>query len=57
MRFCSDDTVLLDGFTRFIAAALKGGNAAIVQRGIPYQESSKRKVLSVQVSQSDFLGS
>jgi len=26
----SDDTVLLDGFTRFVAAALKAGNAAIV---------------------------
>jgi len=28
--FYSDDAVLLDGFTRFIAAALKAGNAAIV---------------------------
>ena len=28
--FYSDDTVLLDGFTRFIASALKAGNAAIV---------------------------
>lgn len=28
--FCSDDTVLLDGFTRFVAAALKSRNAAIV---------------------------
>jgi DNA-binding NarL/FixJ family response regulator len=28
--FYSDDTVLLDGFTRFVAAALKAGNAAIV---------------------------
>src|SRR5712664_47545 len=28
--FYSNDTVLLDGFTRFIAAALKAGNAAIV---------------------------
>jgi hypothetical protein len=28
--FCSDDTVLLDSFTRFIAAALKAGDAAIV---------------------------
>jgi CheY-like chemotaxis protein len=28
--FYSDDTVLLDGFTRFIAAALKAGDAAIV---------------------------
>lgn len=28
--FCSDDTVLLDGFTPFIADALKAGNAAIV---------------------------
>jgi DNA-binding NarL/FixJ family response regulator len=28
--FYSDDTVLLDGFTRSIAAALKAGNAAIV---------------------------
>jgi CheY-like chemotaxis protein len=28
--FCSDDTVLLDGFTRFVAAAIKSRNAAIV---------------------------
>ena len=28
--FYSDDTVFLDGFARFIAAALKAGNAAIV---------------------------
>jgi len=28
--FCSDDTAILDGLTRFIAAALKGGNASIV---------------------------
>jgi len=28
--FCSDDAAILDGLTRFIAAALKGGNAAIV---------------------------
>lgn len=28
--FCSDDTVLLDSFTRFVAAALKSRNAAIV---------------------------
>jgi DNA-binding response OmpR family regulator len=28
--FCSDDAVLLDSLTRFIAAALKAGNAAIV---------------------------
>jgi len=28
--FYSNDSVLLDGLTRFIAAALKGGNAAIV---------------------------
>ena len=28
--FYSDDTVLLDSFTRFIAAALKAGNSAIV---------------------------
>ena len=28
--FYSDDTVLLDRITRFIATALKGGNAAIV---------------------------
>jgi len=28
--FCSDDTAILDGLTRFIAAALKSGNAGIV---------------------------
>jgi MEDS: MEthanogen/methylotroph, DcmR Sensory domain len=27
--FCSDDAVLLDSLTRFIAAALRAGNAAI----------------------------
>jgi len=29
IRFCSDDTAILDGLTRFIAAALKGGNASL----------------------------
>jgi hypothetical protein len=28
--FCSDDTILLDGFTRFIATALRAGDVAIV---------------------------
>lgn len=28
--FCSDDAAILDGLTRFIAAALRGGNAGIV---------------------------
>ena len=35
----SDDTVLLDGFTRFIAAALKADNAAIVLVTKSHQDS------------------
>src|SRR5262245_10695222 len=37
--FYSDDTVLLDGVTRFIAAALKTGNAAIVLATKPHRDS------------------
>jgi len=37
--FCSDDAVLLDGLTRFIAAALKGGNAAIVWATATHRDS------------------
>src|SRR5882724_5327319 len=37
--FYSNDTVLLDGFTRFIAAALKACNAAIVLATKSHQES------------------
>lgn len=36
--FYSDDTVLLDSFARFIAAALKAGNAAIVVITEPHRE-------------------
>ena len=36
--FYSDDTVLLDSFARFIAAALKVGNAAIVVITEPHRE-------------------
>jgi CheY-like chemotaxis protein len=37
--FCSDDTVLLDGFTRFVAAAIKSRNAAIVLATRPHLDS------------------
>jgi CheY-like chemotaxis protein len=37
--FYSDDTVLLDSFTRFIAAALKAGKAAIVLATKPHRDS------------------
>jgi len=37
--FCSDEKVLLDGLTRFIAAALKGGDAAIVWATELHRES------------------
>ena len=37
--FCSDDAFLLDTFTRFIAAALKAGNAAIVLATGPHRDS------------------
>jgi len=37
--FYSDDTVLLDSFTRFIAAALNAGNAAIVLVTKSHQDS------------------
>ena len=37
--FYSDDTVLLDRVTRFIAAALKAGNAAIVLATKPHRDS------------------
>jgi DNA-binding NarL/FixJ family response regulator len=36
--FYSDQTVLLDSFTRFIIAALKGGNVAIVVATKPHRE-------------------
>lgn len=37
--FFSDDAVLLEGFTRFIAAALKAGNPAMVLATEPHEES------------------
>ncbi len=40
----SDDTVLLDSFTRFIAAALKADNAAIVLATKSHQESLRQRL-------------
>ena len=40
----SDDTVLLNGFTRIIAAALKADNAAIALVAKPYQESLRERL-------------
>jgi len=37
--FCSDESVLLDGLTRFIAGALNTGNAAIVWATEPHRAS------------------
>ncbi len=42
--FYSDDTVFLDGFTRFIAAALKSGNAAIVLATNSHRDSLLQKL-------------
>jgi len=42
--FYSDDTVLLDGFTRFIGAALKAGNGAIVLVTKSHQESLRQRL-------------
>jgi len=42
--FYSNDTVLLDGFTRFIAAALKAGNAAIVLATKSHRDSLLQKL-------------
>ena len=42
--FYSDDTVLLDGFTRFIATALKAGNAAIVVATKSHRDSLLQKL-------------
>jgi DNA-binding NarL/FixJ family response regulator len=40
----SDDAVLLDGFTRFIAAALRADNAAIALVTKPHQESLRQRL-------------
>lgn len=42
--FCSDDAVLLDGLTRFIAAALNDGNAAIVWATEPHNHTLVQKL-------------
>ena len=42
--FYSDDAVLLDSFTRFIAAALNAGNAAIVLVTKSHQESLSQRL-------------
>jgi DNA-binding response OmpR family regulator len=44
LLFFSDDTVLLDSFTRFIAAALKTDNAAIALVTKPHQESLRQRL-------------
>jgi len=36
---CSEDTILLDGLTRFVADALSGGNAAILQATESHRDS------------------
>jgi DNA-binding NarL/FixJ family response regulator len=43
--FCSDDTAILDGLTRFIAAALKGGNAGIVWATESHRNSLRQSLV------------
>jgi DNA-binding NarL/FixJ family response regulator len=47
--FCSDDSVLLEGLTGFIAAALNIGNAAIVWTTAPHRESLLQRLLARRV--------
>ena len=44
--FCSDETVLLDGLTSFIAAALNSGNAAIVWATESHRDSLLQRLQS-----------
>jgi DNA-binding NarL/FixJ family response regulator len=44
LLFFSDETVLLDRFTRFVAAALKGGNAAIAVVTKSHRESLRQRL-------------
>jgi DNA-binding NarL/FixJ family response regulator len=44
VQFCSDDSLLLDGLTRFISAALKAGKAAIVIGTKSHRESLLEKL-------------
>ena len=39
VQFCSDDSVLVEGFARFIASALEARNAAIVLATRPHREN------------------
>jgi hypothetical protein len=49
----SDDTVLLDSFTRFIAAALKADNAAIALVTKSHQESLRQRLKAEGVDTDD----
>jgi DNA-binding NarL/FixJ family response regulator len=51
----SDDTVLLDSLTRFIAAALKDGNAAIVLATKPRRDSLVQRLQAEGVDTDDAL--
>jgi DNA-binding NarL/FixJ family response regulator len=44
LLFCSDDALLLDSFTRSIAAALKADNAAIALVAKPHQQSLRERL-------------
>ena len=53
--FYSDDTVLLDSLARFIAAALKAGNAAIVLATKPHRDSLVQRLKAEGVDTDDAL--
>ncbi|MGC1906086.1 MAG: MEDS domain-containing protein [Candidatus Acidiferrum sp.] len=53
--FYSDDTVLLDSLARFVATALKAGNAAIVLATRPHRDSLVQRLKSEGVDTNDAL--
>ena len=53
--FYSDDTVLLDSLARFVAAALKAGNAAIVLATKPHRDSLVQRLKAEGVDTDDAL--
>jgi DNA-binding NarL/FixJ family response regulator len=53
--FCSDDTVFLDRFTPFLAAALKAGDAAIVVATESHRDSLLQRLKAAGVDTDDAL--
>jgi hypothetical protein len=44
VEFCADDAAFLDGFARFIEAALKLGNAVVVVVSAPHREGLRERL-------------